>query len=187
MGIRDRISDYRKYLAEVVRQFGAKDCIPGSTHARYENQLLILDPFLLNEDYKHGDYQLFYARSGNGCDESKIGRKVFGEFLKDGEKTSFYRNDFLGIADESKLPEWARDRLVEIQNAEKKETNMGNSSRTITITDPLGNELQLRPHLELYSVKGIMGQEKHGFAIVLDTVSEEPEQYAVLTLSLIHI
>lgn len=83
------ISDYRKYLAEVVRQFGAKDCIPGSTHARYENKLLILDPFLLNEDYKHGDYQLFYARSGNGCDESKIGRKVFGEFLKDGEKTSF--------------------------------------------------------------------------------------------------
>lgn len=177
------ISDYRKYLAEVVRQFGAKDCIPGSTHARYENKLLILDPFLLNEDYKHGDYQLFYARTGNGCDESKIGRKVFGEFLKDGEKTSFYRSDFLGIADESKLPEWARDRLVEIQNAEKKETNMGNSSRTITITDPLGNELQLRPRLELYSVKGIMGQEKHGLAIVLDTVSEEPEQYAVLTKS----
>ena len=98
------ISDYRKYLAEVVRQFGARDCIPGSTHARYENQLLILDPFLLNEDYKHGDYQLFYARSGNGCDESKIGRKVFGEFLKDGEKTSFYRNDFLGIADEENFP-----------------------------------------------------------------------------------
>ena len=28
-----------------------------------------------------------------------------------------------------------------------------------------------------------MGQEKHGLAIVLDTVSEEPEQYAVLTKS----
>ena len=177
------ISDYRKYLAEVVRQFGAKDCIPGSTHARYENQLLILDPFLLNEDYKHGDYQLFYARSGNGCDESKIGRKVFGEFLKDGEKTSFYRSDFLGIADERKLPEWARDRLFELRNTEKKETNMGNSPRTITITDPLGNELKLRPRLELYSVNDFMGQEKYGLAIVLDTVSEEPEQYAVLTKS----
>ena len=177
------IGDYRKYLAEAVRQFGAKDCIPGSSHARYENQLLILDPFLLNEDYKHGDYQLFYARSGNGCDESKIGRKVFGEFLKDGEKTSFYRNDFLGIADESKLPEWARDRLFELRNAEKKETNPEHSPRTITITDPLGNELKLRPRLELYSVNDFMGQEKYGLAIVLDTVSEEPEQYAVLTKS----
>ena len=177
------ISDYRKYLAEVVRQFGAKDCIPGSTHTRYENQLLILDPFLLNEDYKHGDYQLFYARSGNGCDESKIGRKVFGEFLKDGEKTSFYRNDFLGIADERKLPEWARDRLFELRNTEKKETNPEHSPRTLTITDPLGNELKLRPRLELYSVNDFMGQEKYGLAIVLDTVSEEPEQYAVLTKS----
>ena len=74
--------------------------------------------FLLHEDYKHGDYQLFYATSGNGCDESNIGRKVFGRFLKDDEHTHFYRDEFLGVADESKLPEWATQKLEEIRAGE---------------------------------------------------------------------
>ena len=58
----------------------------------------------------------------NGCDESNLGRKVFGEFIKDGEKTHFLRDDFLGIADENKLPEWAIVRLKELRNSEEKET-----------------------------------------------------------------
>ena len=86
------ITDYRQYLSDVLHQYGAGDCLPGSNHDNYEHQLLILNPFLLHEDYKHGDYQLFYATSGNGCDESNIGRKVFGRFLKDDEHTHFYED-----------------------------------------------------------------------------------------------
>ena len=112
------ITDYRQYLSDVLHQYGVGDCLPGSNHVNYEHQLLILNPFLLHEDYKHGDYQLFYATSGNGCDESNIGLKVFGRFLKDDEHTHFYRDEFLGIADESKLPEWATQKLEEIRAGE---------------------------------------------------------------------
>lgn len=112
------ITDYRQYLSDVLHQYGVGDCLPGSNHDNYEHQLLILNPFLLHEDYKHGDYQLFYATSGNGCDESNIGRKVFGRFLKDDEHTHFYRDEFLGIADESKLSEWATQKLEEIRAGE---------------------------------------------------------------------
>ena len=180
------ITEYRQYLADVIHQYSMKDCIPGSDHANYANQLLILNPFLLNDDYKHGDYQLFYAKTGNGCDESNLGRKVFGEFIKDGEKTHFLRDDFLGIADENKLPEWAIVRLKELRNSEEKETSMPKNQHILTITDPLGNEQKLRPRLELYSVNDFMGEEKYGLAIVLDTVAYPPkevEQYAVLTAS----
>lgn len=180
------ITDYRQYLSDVLHQYGVGDCLPGSNHDNYEHQLLILNPFLLHEDYKHGDYQLFYATSGNGCDESNIGRKVFGRFLKDDEHTHFYRDEFLGIADESKLPEWAVTRLNELRVVKEKEDVLSKGHRTITILDPLGNEQKLVPRLELYTVQDYAGNEKYGLAIVLDAVNDIPEEaepYAVLTVS----
>ena len=176
------ITDYRQYLAEVLHQYTVKDCLPESAHANYEDQLLILNPFLLNDDYKHGDYQLFYARSGNGCDESNLGRKVFGVFLKDGERTHFLRDDFLGIADESKIPDWAKERLDQLKNWHEHVSNQP----VLTFKNSFGNEVKVAPRLELYSVEDFMGEEKYGLAIVLDTVANYPEdveQYAVLTTS----
>ena len=69
--------------------------------------------------------------SGFGCDPDKLGTKVFGEFLKDGEETCFTRSDFLGVADESQIPEWAQERTAEIRNrlnngpAEAEDASMG--------------------------------------------------------------
>lgn len=48
---------------------------------------------------------------------------MFGQFLSDGEKTHFYREDFLGeIADEH-IPKWARERLAELFEDKLKEQN----------------------------------------------------------------
>lgn len=176
------ITDYRQYLTDVLHQYTVKDCLPESAHANFEDQLLVLNPFLLNDDYKHGDYQLFYARTGNGCDESNLGRKVFGVFLKDGERTHFLRDDFLGIANESKIPEWAKERLDQLKNWHEHMSKQP----VLTFKNSFGNEVKVAPRLELYSVEDFMGEEKYGLAIVLDTVANYPEdveQYAVLTTS----
>ena len=176
------ITDYRQYLTDVLHQYTVKDCLPESAHANFEDQLLVLNPFLLNDDYKHGDYQLFYARTGNGCDESNLGRKVLGVFLKDGERTHFLRDDFLGIANESKIPEWAKERLDQLKNWHEHMSKQP----VLTFKNSFGNEVKVAPRLELYSVEDFMGEEKYGLAIVLDTVANYPEdveQYAVLTTS----
>lgn len=85
--------------------------IPGSYMESYENKLLVLKPTALKEDYRHEEFQYFFAQSGFGCDPSKLGTKVFGKFLIDGEETAFHRYNFLGIADEEKLPDWAKEKL----------------------------------------------------------------------------
>ena len=90
---------------------GTEAVIPKSNEEIYENRLLILKPSSLKEEYRYAEFQLFLARAGFGCDPSKLGTKVFGEFLCDGEKASFRRYDFLGIADENKLPDWAKQKL----------------------------------------------------------------------------
>jgi hypothetical protein len=82
----------------------------------YENQLLVLKPSSLVEEYRSADYQLFYATAGFGCDPNKLGVKVFGFFLKDDEETSFARHQFMGVVDEQYLPEWAKEKLEEINS-----------------------------------------------------------------------
>ena len=86
--------------------------------AEYQQQLLILKPSVLSDEYKHPDYQLFYATSGFGCYPNKIGAKVFGFFFKDGEETSFRRTDFYGVADEDVLPDWAKEKLEDIRSSQ---------------------------------------------------------------------
>lgn len=105
------IDQYRKFL----QSLDLHDKTACTEETAYAGRVLILRPDVLNDRYKHGNYQYFYAVSGFGCEPDKLGTKVFGEFLKDGEETCFTRSDFLGAADESQLPEWARDRVAEIR------------------------------------------------------------------------
>lgn len=92
---------------------GPESILPGSYHDNYEGKLLVLRPEALKEEYRFEEFQYFLGQSGFGCDPSKLGTKVFGIFLIDGEETSFHRNAFMGVANEEKLPEWAKTKLMQ--------------------------------------------------------------------------
>ena len=92
----------------------SKECLNDSYKEDYTNKLLILHPEILNDQSRKPAFQYFYAEGGFGCDPAKLGRKVFGVFLADGEKSRFDRGDFIGVADKEKLPEWAAKRLEAI-------------------------------------------------------------------------
>lgn len=81
----------------------------------YEGKVLVLRGDVLKDQYKTPEDQLFLAESGFGCTPNARGRKVFGKFLKDGEETNFQRGDFIGILKEEHLPEWAKEKLAELQ------------------------------------------------------------------------
>ena len=83
----------------------------------YTGKVLVIRPNWLKDSYKKPQYQLFYADSGFGCSPNAAGRKVFGQFLYDGEKTHLDRGDFIGILDDRHLPDWAREKLDESQKA----------------------------------------------------------------------
>ena len=46
----------------------------------------------------------------------------------------------------------------------------------LEITDYFAGPVKLQPRLELYSVRGFMGEEMPGLAIVLDEVMGEPDE-----------
>ncbi len=80
-----------------------------------EGKVLVVSPNWLKDSYKTADYQLFLAQSGFGCSPTAAGRKVFGQFLYDGEQTHLTRSDFIGILKEELLPQWAREKLEALE------------------------------------------------------------------------
>ena len=89
----------------------------------YTDKLLVLRAEVLKEEYRSPENQLFYATGGFGCSPSASGRKVFGEFLSDGEQTSFDRHDFMGIISPEHIPEWTQERLTQITEARNEQKN----------------------------------------------------------------
>ena len=65
----------------------------------YAGKLLIIKPSSLKEEFRQPYFQYFYAASGFGCYPDKLGGKVYGKFLADGEECCFRRSDFIGVAD----------------------------------------------------------------------------------------
>ena len=81
----------------------------------FENKVMVLKPSILKDEYKTPDYQLFYCESGFGCCPTARGRKVFGQFLFDGEQTNYDRQDFIGELKPGLLPQWAADKVKDLQ------------------------------------------------------------------------
>ena len=89
----------------------------------YTGKVVVISPHVLKDEYKTPENQLFLARCGFGCKPDSLGRKVFGEFLVDGEETYYLRSELLGVIKDEFLPEWAANRLEEIKN-QSEENNM---------------------------------------------------------------
>lgn len=108
------------FVGQVQREYASlglltsKNCIAPSVDNNYENKLLVLYPKVLKDQYKTPVCQYFFAQNGFGCNPDKLGGKVFGQFLCDGERAQFRRNDFIGIADKEQLPEWANTRYNDL-------------------------------------------------------------------------
>ena len=106
--------------------FDASHCVDGRQD--YTGKVVVLKPDVLRDEFKTPKDQLFLASHGNGCKPNAIGRKVFGQFLSDGEKTHFCRDKILGVIRDEYLPEWAKEKLLELAppgENESKDLTMG--------------------------------------------------------------
>ena len=112
--------DKTRIAFDELNMFSADDC-ESMAGQELTGKVLILKPSILADEYKSPDNQLFLATAGFGCSPSSLGRSIYGVFLKDNEYTSFYRQDFLGIARDDVLPNWAKSKL-ETQESESLET-----------------------------------------------------------------
>ena len=90
----------------------------------YTNKLLILRDTSLKEEYRTPENQLFFATGGFGCSPTASGRKVFGHFLSDGERGEFCRQDFIGEIADGHIPDWAREKLEQLNSEQNNSLEM---------------------------------------------------------------
>lgn len=99
--------------------FDISHCKTDESSQDYTGQVVVLNPFVLRDQYKTPEYQLILATGGFGCSPTARGRKVFGSYLKDGENARVQRSDIIGVIKEEFLPEWAVEKLRELSPPEE--------------------------------------------------------------------
>lgn len=96
--------------------YESNQCYPENLD--YTGKVVAIRPECLKDQYKTAADQLFYAESGNGCRPEALGRKVFGQFLKDGERECFDRSEIQGVVKLELLPAWAQEKLARLSGGE---------------------------------------------------------------------
>ena len=107
------VTFYRKAV-QALNLFGAEHCVGDRAEQDYTGKVLVLSPEALREQYWSQENQLWYAHDGFGCSPHAIGRSVRCTCLGDGEMTRWNRHEFIGVLDEKYLPDWAREKLMEL-------------------------------------------------------------------------
>ena len=82
----------------------------------------------LNEEYWSPENQLWLATGGFGCDPNASGRAVYATCLYDGEETRWNRHQIVGVLKDEFMPDWAREKLDELQNPQQSEIKGGDMS-----------------------------------------------------------
>ncbi|MFI3249739.1 MAG: hypothetical protein R3Y07_02090 [Eubacteriales bacterium] len=82
----------------------------------YVGQILIMKPESLYEEYQNTEYQLWVATHGTGCFgwSGSFSDTVHAICLTDQDYGAFGRSDFLGVAKDEILPDWAKEKRDEI-------------------------------------------------------------------------
>lgn len=96
--------------------FGSEHCTGIPYELDYQGEVLVLSSEALRESCWNLRNQLWLGESGFGCSPHAIGQAVYATCLGDGEQARWNRTDFVGVLDETYLPDWARESLEAIHS-----------------------------------------------------------------------
>ena len=96
--------------------FGAKQCEPDSYDSLdYEGKVLVLSPDILRGGCWSRGNLLWLALDGSGCSPGASDKSVRCVCLWDDEIANRNRSEFIGVLKEECLPNWAREKLEQLQ------------------------------------------------------------------------
>lgn len=107
------MAEFREKRAVPIEVLGTEHCRERGEKESLEGKLVILRPTSLAAEYRTADCQLGYAVGGFGCSAGARGRAVYFQELFSGERCRWDASDVLGIADLTKLPDWAQEKVKE--------------------------------------------------------------------------
>ena len=100
------------------RVITAQDC-QAITHADdLNNKVVVIKADILRPEYRSIGHQLKLCTGGFGASPNSRGSACFCTDLRTGKESRFERWDILGVLSEAALPQWAKEGLASIKQAE---------------------------------------------------------------------
>lgn len=81
----------------------------------FDEPFIILKEDVLKVEYDFAEYRLVLCTGGNGCNPEHSGKSVFVTFL-DSDRSTYTRNDILGIPTREFITEWYKEYGAEIRS-----------------------------------------------------------------------
>ena len=103
--------------------FSREHCLDNNVDM--QGKVIVLNHMSMKEEYWKPEYQLWLATGGFGCSPTASGRAVYATCLYDGEHSRWNREKVLGVLKNDYLPDWAREKLEELQNTGPEEEQTG--------------------------------------------------------------
>lgn len=115
--INDHISKVKDKLAEFPYDRGiiGKDACDSISGVNLKGKVIVIKGDIIKPEFAGADRQLCIANGGFGCSPEGSGTKVFCTNLYTGEEVGWHRGDILGTIKPECMPEWAKERLAEIE------------------------------------------------------------------------
>ncbi|SHJ24962.1 hypothetical protein SAMN02745975_01616 [Geosporobacter subterraneus DSM 17957] len=105
----------REIVTVSLRPFTLEHCIQNDNNQNLENKVAIIRPERLRPEYRTADKQLVLITGGFGARANSRGRAVYTTNLYSGKESRWNREDILGIVKPEYMPDWAKERLKQIQ------------------------------------------------------------------------
>lgn len=86
-----------------------------------KNKIVVIKPNILLPEYRTATQQLVYVTGGFGASKNSHGSAVFVTNVYNAKESRWERSDILGIIKPQHIPEWAKDKIKQIEKKQKKE------------------------------------------------------------------
>lgn len=100
-----------------LKPFTLEHCIENNSGHNLENKVVIIRMERLRPEYRTADKQLVLVTGGFGAHANSRGRAVYTTNLYSGKESRWNRGDILGVVKPECMPDWANERLKQIQDA----------------------------------------------------------------------
>jgi hypothetical protein len=111
----EAVKSERDKITVPLSPFTLDHCIPDDKRERIENKVVVIRAENLRPEYRTADKQLVLATGGFGAHANARGRAVYTINLYSGKESRWNREDILGTIKPEHMPDWAKERLKQIQ------------------------------------------------------------------------
>lgn len=111
----EAVKGERDKITVPLQTFTLKHCIPNDNSQNLENKVAIIRPECLRPEYRTADKQLVLVTGGFGSHANSRGRAVYTTNLYSGKESRWNREDILGVVKPEYMPDWAKERLKQVQ------------------------------------------------------------------------